>query len=240
MIAPAIAPATVQATATAGPQPGSVSTVRARILGLLLRDARLAVGRSQADLASFLGIDSAQIAAYEAGQAVPSLPEIEAWAYYVRVPLSRFWSTETVSNEPQPNVPRIREVRQRMIGLQLRQARIEANQSRYDCAQVLGLPAEQIDAYESGRVAVPVTHLERLAEFLGTTITAFITNDNSSIHRWLQSQLAFEQFSQLPDDLQAFILDPLNGSYLQVAKQLSRMPAQQLRHVAEGLLEITY
>jgi hypothetical protein len=37
-----------------------------------------------------------------------------------------------------------------------------------------------------------------------------------------------------------FVLQPINTPYLQVAMNLSRMPAETLRQIASGLLEITY
>jgi hypothetical protein len=44
----------------------------------------------------------------------------------------------------------------------------------------------------------------------------------------------------LPEDVQAFVADPLNADYLQTSIRLSKMPAEELRGIAEALLEITY
>jgi hypothetical protein len=41
-------------------------------------------------------------------------------------------------------------------------------------------------------------------------------------------------------EMQAFLINPVNVSYLDTAKKLSEMDVEQLRQVAESLLEITY
>ncbi len=50
----------------------------------------------------------------------------------------------------------------------------------------------------------------------------------------------FEQFLDLPEDVRAFIVQPVNVTYLRVAMRLAEMSASQLRGIAEGILEITY
>ena len=44
----------------------------------------------------------------------------------------------------------------------------------------------------------------------------------------------------MPAEIRDFALKPINQSYLELAMKLSKMPAGQLRVIAEGLLEITY
>jgi hypothetical protein len=48
-----------------------------------------------------------------------------------------------------------------------------------------------------------------------------------------------EKFLELPDDLQAFLTQPVNRPYLELAVRLSEMSRDKLRSVAEGLLDIT-
>jgi hypothetical protein len=45
---------------------------------------------------------------------------------------------------------------------------------------------------------------------------------------------------KLPPELVNFISNPINKQYLLLASNLSRMPADQLRRIAEALLEITF
>jgi hypothetical protein len=44
---------------------------------------------------------------------------------------------------------------------------------------------------------------------------------------------------QLPQDFREFITKPINAPYLDLAMKLSELDVKKLRHVAEGLLEIT-
>ncbi|MCZ7671380.1 MAG: hypothetical protein M5U34_31730 [Chloroflexi bacterium] len=47
-------------------------------------------------------------------------------------------------------------------------------------------------------------------------------------------------FDELPAEMQMFLANPTNMSYMETAKTLSEMDVQRLRLVAESLLEITY
>ena len=44
---------------------------------------------------------------------------------------------------------------------------------------------------------------------------------------------------ELPAELQAFVSQPVNRPYLELAIKLSSMSSDKLRSVAEGLLDIT-
>jgi hypothetical protein len=47
-------------------------------------------------------------------------------------------------------------------------------------------------------------------------------------------------FDDLPEDVQAFVVEPGNLSYLQTAMRLSVMDVDKLRGIAEGILDITF
>jgi hypothetical protein len=49
-----------------------------------------------------------------------------------------------------------------------------------------------------------------------------------------------QHLDHLPQEVREFVLKPINMPYLQVAMNLSHMPAEALRQIASGLLEITY
>src|SRR5690606_16356552 len=67
--------------------------IRGKMIGVLLRDARLDAGRSLDDCARVLQVAPEDIEAWEFGDQVPSLPQLEILAYYLGVPVSHFWST---------------------------------------------------------------------------------------------------------------------------------------------------
>jgi transcriptional regulator with XRE-family HTH domain len=64
--------------------------LRQRIIGALLRKARIESGRSQEELASLLEIPVTRISEYEFGKAPISIQELEALADYLKRPLSYF------------------------------------------------------------------------------------------------------------------------------------------------------
>ncbi len=50
---------------------------------------------------------------------------------------------------------------------------------------------------------------------------------------------AGQAFTEMPLELQEFILKPVNQPYLELAQKLSQMSVDKMRDVAEGLLDIT-
>ena len=64
-------------------------------------------------------------------------------------------------------------------------------------------------------------------------------DQNDLFGTWRINQSNAEQFLQFPQDLQEFIVNARNTPYLEIAQHLSQLPADKLREVAEGLLEIT-
>jgi transcriptional regulator with XRE-family HTH domain len=218
--------------------------VKNRILGVLLRDARQSSGRSLSDCAALLGIDEDVYHAYEAGLQAPSLPQLEVLAYYFNVPLGYFWGTETLSSrrdeeELKQRVPELLMLRQRIIGVKLRKLREEAGLSVIDLAANSGLSEQQITLAEQGAAALPTGELDLLVRALHSKIEALI-DGHGTIGNWILSQEEYESFAELPPDLREFILKPINRSYIDLARRLSRMQVDELRTIAESILEITY
>jgi hypothetical protein len=60
------------------------------------------------------------------------------------------------------------------------------------------------------------------------------------VGEWESARRLFEHFKTLSPELRAFVVNPVNEPYLRLAQRLSQMPAEQLRSIAAGLLEITY
>ena len=76
-----------------------VHALRSRIVGVLIRDARLSNGVSQVDLAEALHVSEDQVREWEFGREPPSLPQLEMLAYFLGIPVSHFWSDKTISGE---------------------------------------------------------------------------------------------------------------------------------------------
>jgi len=214
------------------------ATIRSKMLGVLIRDARLAAGRSPADCAEALGIPEVQFMAYERGTQPISLPELEVLAVVLRVPLAHFWG-EHLLTEHRGDRAVWRDalnVRHRMIGVQLRQARMERNLTVEDCANALGTTPARIKAFESGREPVPLPELEALAEFLGLSLESLVA-ETGPIGEQLKQLKDYEAFAALPEDLRAFVLEEGLQGYLRLARRLSALPPEALRALGQAFLE---
>ena len=71
-----------------------VAALRQRIVGALLRQARLKARLETADVAASAGIPPAQLTEYELGQSAIPLPELEAMAARLGVPIEHFLEDE--------------------------------------------------------------------------------------------------------------------------------------------------
>jgi transcriptional regulator with XRE-family HTH domain len=219
-------------------------SLRAKTLGLLIREARLASGKTIEECARATGVSNESYEQFEAGAFAPSMPELEAIAYSLDFPLELFWESRLAKPglggpRRQPDMNRLMAVRHRMIGAQLRQARLENKLSLETLAHRAGLEVEQLQAYEMGAQPVPVTLLEQLCGLLSRSIREF-QDRHGPIGLWDAQQRAIRDFLALSPEMQIFVSKPVNQPYLELAVRLSEMSVDRLRAVAEGLLEITY
>jgi transcriptional regulator with XRE-family HTH domain len=213
---------------------------RAKILGVLIQDARRHAGRTGEECAQVLNMTAAEFARAERGEVVVSLPDLEVLAIYLKVPMSHFWGNSTVSEEQTPDFGTMVSLRQRMIGALLRQARLEAGRSVQELAAEIKVDTARIQAYEAGHEAIPLFQLERLGRFLGVSVAYFSDDQRGPLARHESEQKMQRRFASLPDDLRAFVAEPINMSYLETAKKLSEMDVKKLRNIAEGILDITF
>jgi transcriptional regulator with XRE-family HTH domain len=217
-------------------------TLRTKKLGVLIRGARLAARRTSEDCAKAMGVSKGTFHSYEEGKRAPSLPELELLAYYLKLPIEHFWGKASLSEEQPASEPldmqRLLELRQRMIGALLRQERTNADRSLKALSEETGISSARLKAYELGERPIPLPELETLMSALASRIENFF-DQNGPIGGWITDEKSIRQFLQLPKDLQAFICQPVNRPYLDLARKLSGMSNEQLRSVAEGLLDIT-
>lgn len=221
----------------------SALTIRAKILGTLIRDARQARGRAVEECAQVVGVTPEVFEAFELGEQMISLPELELISYFLDAPLDNFWEKEPTIATDYPkqfsNREQLLRLRNRMIGAQLRQARLEANLSPEELAEKTEISVERIKAYEVGREAVPLPELEAVSGILQRSIREF-QDEHGPVGEWNARQRALRDFMALPLELQVFVSRPINRPYLELALRLNDMSVDKLRGVAEGLLEITY
>lgn len=216
--------------------------LRNRIIGLLLRNAREQAEKTKRECAAALGVSTSTITAYEEGRKPISLPELEVLAYVLDIPIARFWerAPELVPEEEPLPLQEVLALRHRIVGALLRQARLEVGTSQKELAEILGCSTKRLSAYEYGERPIPLAELELLAHHLHLSLEYFLDNQEGPVGEWNRQEEAWRHFCQLPEEIQAFIAQPLNVRYLEVAMKLARMPAGGLRAIAEGLLDITY
>jgi transcriptional regulator with XRE-family HTH domain len=217
-------------------------TLRTKKLGVLIRDARIASRRDVDECAKAVGVTNGIFRAYEEGRRAPSLPELETLVYYLKLPIHHFWGQSSISDDSPPteplDLPRLVEVRQRMIGALLRQQRNNASLSVKSLTQETSISGARIKSYELGERPIPLPELEVLATALGSRVETFF-DESGPIGQWMDDQKGVQQFLELPKELQEFVCQPVNRPYLELALKLSSMPTDKLRSVAEGLLDIT-
>ena len=225
------------------PTDSTAQTLRAKIVGALIRDARLNADRKIEECAQAIGVSSETFEEYELGKKPISLPELEGISYYLDVPLDHFWGSKTIPPEDGrqalPNIIQLIQLRNRMIGALLKQARLEAELSLEDLAEHVQLEVPLLEAYELGQEPVPLPRLELLSGSLNRSIREFY-DQHGPIGEWNVQQRALQDFKEMPIDLKVFVSKPINRPYLELAIRLSEMSVDRLRAVAEGLLEITY
>lgn len=217
-------------------------SLRARKLGVLLRDARLKARKSVAECARLIGVTPSLWRAYETGRRSPSLPEVEVFAYTMRLPLEHFWGNEAISDDTDPaealDLERLKSIRNRLIGARLRQQRMSAGLSLKTLSGQTGIPTSRLRAYELGERAIPLPELEALMALLHGDVDVLL-DQSGPVGQWIVEQKSMREFLQLPPEMRTFVCKPVNRPYLELAMRLSAMSVEQLRAVAEGLLEIT-
>ena len=149
--------------------------IRRKIMGTLLRHARVTAGRSQAELASALHVSRNRYGRYERGEREISLPELELVADLCGVSLGYFFDDGIevddeeleISHDVTPCIKR------KLQGVLLRQARELSGKTQNDCAALLGVSPRSISKYERGVKEIPASELQVLAPHLGVDVSYF-------------------------------------------------------------------
>ncbi|MEI8131705.1 MAG: helix-turn-helix transcriptional regulator [Leptolinea sp.] len=229
-----------------------VKTLRAHKLAALITDGRLYARRTPEEACALLGWEPYHLQLLETASITPSLPELEALAAIYAVPVDHFFGSKSLSDE----MPKLRvetmnkrlQLRQRILGAMIMQARSRQKQSREDLALITDLSINLLTQYELGETPIPLTDLEDITRALQIDMTSWIDSYAIPTRETLVKtvtpvvqEISGEKNSfRLPKDLSDFVASPVNKQYLVIASKLSTLPADQLRKIAESLLEITY
>ena len=217
--------------------------IRGKKIGALLKDARIASGKSMTNCANTIGVTSERISAFERGEKQPSLPELEALSFFMDIPLSHFWGTKSLLIEEEnklasTNLGEWVTQRTSIIGEKLKLAREKANITLKELSETVGITPRKLKSYENGKIPVPLPELETMLNYMNVPINEFWETEGVVGFQLGQLKVV-DQFVNLPRDLQDFVTKPVNIPYIEVAQRLSTLSVDQLRGVAESILEIT-
>ncbi|MGB9593644.1 MAG: helix-turn-helix domain-containing protein [Anaerolineae bacterium] len=215
--------------------------IRNKILGALLKHARLRAGRLPDEYAQVFGRSEEDILRWESGDMPITLSELEVWAHLSGVPISFFWNEHALPQrrEVEEPVQPVMQIRRKMVGVLLRQSRLIAARSLEDLAQAIGVTPQFLEACEAGEAELSVAQLELAAEACGVPIAQFFDEDLFAPSEEERRMRDMHRLDELPPDLREFVLKPSNALYLKIAKQISVLSADTLRDIAETLLDIT-
>jgi transcriptional regulator with XRE-family HTH domain len=217
-------------------------TLRQKITGVLLRQARLEAGKSMNECGEILGISSSTISAIEHGRRSISLPELEILAYYLGVSLDHLLNGDgELDATPMEDLPteQLLALRHRIVGALLRRARMDLDVTQSDLEEQVGMPEGRLSQYELAESPIPLVELEEIARLLDLPLTYFLDEGIGPLGKQQSRERQWQQFRELPPELRAFVVEPSNMAYLQLAMSLSDAPAEKLRNIAASLLEIT-
>lgn len=218
--------------------------IRDRIIGILVKRARLEAGKSQRDCAEFLGCSPSTFSQYEQGSRGLSLPQLEALAHWFEVPLDSLWNDRyAVSEEPEDEslpMEQLMQLRRKMLAVKVRKCREQSDLSQRQMSELLGCSTYLISQYERGARDIPLAELEIVAEHCGKSLDDFMDDETIPLGRAERQRRMLARLEELSPDVRDFALKPTNALYLRIAMQLSAMKADHLRQIAETLLDITY
>ncbi len=220
----------------------NIAKIRSKKIGVLLMDARLYRGKSIQECAKIIGVSDKVYESYEFGTTAPSLPELESLAYFLRIPLEHFWESEVFSAknplDKQIDFDKLIKLRHKIIGTLIQQTRANSNITLERMAELSGVSTQTMESFELGELPLPLPELELISQILNKPLKDFQDQETELSKAEDVTQLT-QQLQDLPTDLLAFVMKPINRPYLELAQRLSEMSVDKLRAVAEGLLEIT-
>lgn len=213
--------------------------LRGKMIGAMMREARVASGKSLKEVAEKLFISPATLSSYEYGRKSISLPELERFAFELDISLEAFLTRDPgarhafIASDPE----KTRIQRDLEIGEAVRQRREKLELTIKALADRIGAPPKRLSGYERGDRSIPLAELELIADALACETSDFL-DTHSEIADWLATRSLTERLSEIPADLAHFIADPENMRYLKLAQKISAIPEDDLRALARGLAEL--
>ncbi len=220
-------------------------SIRNKIVGTLVRRARLQTAVTQAQCADALGCSTSAFGRSERGETGFSLPQLEILAYLFDVPLRVLWSEDSElpgARRDAGHLPldQILLVRRKILAVQVRRARESVGLSIADMAHALGRSEQHVAESELGEHDISVAELELIARACGLTLEDFVDDEARPISESEKERRVLAQVAGLSPDVGEFVLNPTNELYVRIGMKLNSLDVQTLREIAEAILDITY
>ena len=217
--------------------------IKQKMLGVLMQNARQAVGLSVEETAKLLGISGDTLTDFELGKEEAGVSILESLADICGIPVSYFWTDNPLPKlNKTPNAPKTMALRRKMLGILLNQARAEADLSAENVAEAIGCTPDILAQYEKGEIDIPLSQLRALAAQYEVTLDDFASelSLNGNGQKSTLAPITSTDLDQYPPDVQKFLQNPSNVLYIKLAMKLHTLSADTLRALAEGILDITY
>jgi len=215
--------------------------IRRKKLGLLIRDAKLTMKRTEQECAQAMGMSVESYNRIEAGEIAPQLPQLESLACFLNIPLEHFWGKTAKSTEGYWDIETVKkrvENQNQHIANQLKRARQHFDMSLDELEEKTTIPVETLEAAEAGDHALPLPELETLLNHLHLEFSQ-LYDQQGILGEWHAMQSAKQVAENIPDELMEFFNQPGKQPYINLARQLGELPTDKLRAIAKNLLEIT-
>ena len=223
------------------PETQSNSSENFTKIGAQLAKAREAVGKSARECALVLGIPLKKYQKIENGEIFPSLPELESMAYFLGVLPEDLLNDQTIEFDKQnvntEQLQQFTQLRHRILSATLQLMRSQKNLSLKEVSSLSGVSTARIKRYEMTSTPIPLNDLSAICKALETTLPSVF--DKSGFLAERQKKMEWERsICQLPVELQDFLTDPENLSFLHLAVRLKETGIENLESLAACLQQL--
>jgi transcriptional regulator with XRE-family HTH domain len=193
--------------------------LRNRVLGAMIMQTRSRKNLSRDDLATMTGLSLEEITAYELGLLPLPVTDLEEITRILQIEVHDWIDSYAIPTRDMVRPIKLAEPEQ--VQEQAVQP-VPASVVVESSPQTPVTPVKPVETPVQAIEPAPETRQAEVGESIVISDLESLLND------------------RIPKELADFIANPVNKQYLLLASNLSHMPADQLRRIAESLLEITF
>lgn len=221
-------------------KPDESLRLRDKILGVTIRKARMAAGRSILDCASHLEIVPDAVDGWEFGEGRPSLRQMEMLASYLKVSVSEFWGGHHSATAAQSvtDQDEFIALRRRLVGGLLRAAREEKGLSIEQLSIMVDVDVNLLCAYELGERVISTDQLSIFASAVDRDLEYFQETklEPTSMSPFLAE---WPLDLDLPEELLQLAADHKTQGLFKLAAAFGQLPGDELKRIADALMAIS-